>query len=462
MARLRLRHAVPVAVALLAVFAFPLVAQAQAPQVGHVVVLMLENHSFDSELGFWCAANPGRCTGMPATVKLADGTAVVPGTSPDKVPNVDHTVASQQMGLANNWDKISGCTARVHYACVSGYQPSAIPNLAALAGTYAVLDQAFTLHDAPSWGGHMDELAGTSGVFSGNNPYRAPGYTTSGPGWGCDAYHKVAQLVPVNGVRPPPQPSCIPDFSLGLPNGGAWAPTTATAVPTIMDEMDAAGVSWNIYATPSAAAESKGGNDPYAYIWSGCPSFAECLYTAQNSHLVWSGQFFTDAAKAALPAVSFLMPAGSGNAAFSQHNGNSNSAGDNWIGKVAKAVLNGPQGASSMLIVTYDDCGCFYDQVPPPIAPDGHRMGPRVPFVVAGPMVKPGSTDSTPTSSAGSILAFIEWDFGMPALGPNDARADNLSSLLLSTQPPPAAPHMVWRHLPASAYEVTADDDDAT
>ena len=36
-------------------------ASAQPSPIQHVVVLYLENHSFDSLLGYWCDENPGRC-----------------------------------------------------------------------------------------------------------------------------------------------------------------------------------------------------------------------------------------------------------------------------------------------------------------------------------------------------------------------------------------------------------------
>ena len=78
-------------------------------------------------------------------------------------------------------------------------------------------------------------------------------------------------------------PSCIPDFSLGLPNGGAFEPTRAHHVPTILDEMDQAGVTWRIYA----ARPGEG-----SYMWSGCPSFADCLYTRQDSDLVEPNRVF--------------------------------------------------------------------------------------------------------------------------------------------------------------------------
>jgi len=139
------------------------------------------------------------------------------------------------------------------------------------------------------------------------------------------------------------------------------------------------------------------------------------------------------------------MPAGDGNMAMSQHNTQSNALGDNWIGKVASAALGGPEASGTVLILTWDDCGCFYDSAPPPLAPDGRQMGPRVPFVVAGAYVKPGFTDSTPTSSTGSILAFIEWVFALPALGTNDAPAYNLSGMLSFTQAPVTLPRLAWR-----------------
>jgi phospholipase C len=41
--------------------------RAKASPVRHIVVLYLENHSFDSMLGYWCDAHPRRCPkgGMP-------------------------------------------------------------------------------------------------------------------------------------------------------------------------------------------------------------------------------------------------------------------------------------------------------------------------------------------------------------------------------------------------------------
>jgi phospholipase C len=430
-------------------------AQATTP-IAHIVVLMQENHSLDSELGYWCDQNPSRCTGLPTSVTLADGKVIKPGIAPDIVPNVSHNMASQEFARLNEWDRIYGCGAKTGYACISGYEPSAVPNLVSLASRYTILDHAFTLANAPSWGGHLDELAATTDGFTGDNPTVAPGYTgTVGPAWGCNATGKVATMLPVAGVTPPPQPSCIPDFSLDpvkYPYGGAWEPTIAAHVPTILDKMDTAGVTWNIYGGTNASA------------WAACPSFASCLDTAQDTHLLQSAAFFTAAAAGTLPQVSFVMPAGNpsigcpgtnSDFACSQHNEESNAVGDNWIGKIASTLFGGLDGASSALIITWDDCGCFYDPTVPPLAPDGRQMGPRVPFVLVSPYARPQYTDTTVTSSTGSILAFIEADFGLPALGANDAGADNLmGDFSFTAAHRLRLPRMVSRKLPAAAYRL--------
>ena len=366
---------------------------------------MQENHNFDSELGFWCDHHPARCAGMPASVTLADGTTVVPGVTPDSAPKVDHSVNAQTLGLSNNWDQINGCTASTNYACISGYDPSTIPNLSSLASKYTILNHAFTLANAPSWGGHLDELAGTTDGFTGDNPHVAKG-VTPGPGWGCDS-DRLANMLPVNGKAIPAQPSCIPDPALGLPNGGAYKQTVVRHIPTILDEMGSAGVSWKIYAMSTAQAKKYPNLPQTSCGWSACPSFADCRYTSQDANLVKSNTFFTDATAGTLPSVSFIMPTGNHNNIYSQHPPQSNAAGDNWIGRIVSAATNGPEGGSTAVIITYDDCACFYDQMTPPLAPDGRQMGPRVPFVVVSPYANPASTDSTVTSSTGSILAFI-------------------------------------------------------
>jgi phospholipase C len=274
-----------------------------------------------------------------------------------------------------------------------------------------------------------------------------PAAHTPGPGWGCDSF-KLAHWVSRSG-RAEAVPSCIPDPALPLRNGGAFEPTPVSYVPTIMDRLRSAGLTWRIYGT-QFPQNYRGGESPYD--WSICPSFAECRYTSQDKNLVPSDQFTADARAGTLPALSIVVP-GTGTAGDSQHNKFSMAAGDNWIGQVAGAVMNGPLWRSTVLFITYDDCGCFYDQVPPGKNPDGTVQGPRVPLVIVSPYARPHYTDSTPTTFAG-ILAYIEHTFRLAPVGVNDAKAYDFSAAFNYAQAPLTPIHMAQQQLPAAALHV--------
>lgn len=437
--------------------------------IQHVVVLDLENHSFDNLLGFWCqtATLPDGITprcgpgdAMPASVTLANGTVVTPTVDPDVVPLLNHNVASQVAaidgGKMDGWGNIPkgpggpACDAAHHYQCISGYQPTQDPNITTLAGAYALEDRFFSLKDSPSWGGHLYAVAATTDGFSGDNPLPAKGVAL-GPGWGCDSNRLAAR------IYGPAQPSCVPDFSLPLPNGGAFRPTSVLHVPDIMDELGAAGLSWNIYG----AAAPLSNTNWAGYQWSVCPSFAGCLDTSQHSGLVDQSQFFADAAAGTLPSWSLITAGGASLAAQEAtcHNGVSMAACDTYVGQVASAVMNSPEWSSTVLFITWDDYGGFYDSAAPPVNPDGTQEGLRLPLIAVSPYAVPESTDSTPASFA-SILKFTEQTFGLPPLEANDASAAtynlggmfNLNAapalqhrvLRMVTRPVPRGDHLVW------------------
>jgi phospholipase C len=433
-------------------------AAAMASPIRHVVVLYMENHSFDNVLGFWCRRNPGRCPagGMPARVTLSDGRRVVPSVDPDTVPVVSHSVASQLKAMnieggvprMNGWQNIpsdnpapdSSCDAASGYQCISGYEPGQIPNLARLATRFAVSDSTFSMGDSPSWGGHLYAVLGSLDGFLGNNPHAAPG-VAPGPGWGCNS-DKVAPWISPTG-RQEQVPSCVPDYSLNparYPYGGAFEATPVSWQPSILDRLDRAGLSWKLY---------DGGRQPATDGWAICPSLADCWYTSEQHHLSGIAQFRTNAADGTLPDFSVITP-GNMDAKYSQHNGTSMAAGDNWIGGLVRAVGNGPDWSSTALFITWDDCGCFYDQAVPSRNPDGTWQGPRVPLIIVSPYARPGHTDNTHTTFAG-ILAYTEHTFGLAPLGANDARAYDFSGAFNYSQAPLKPVRMVTRPLPYSA-----------
>src|SRR5207247_9288506 len=82
------------------------------------------------------------------------------------------------------------------------------------------------------------------------------------------------------------------------------------------------------------------------------------------------------------------------------------------------AIEDGPDWSSTAIFLTYDDCGCFYDHVPPP----SRNLGVREPMVIVSPFAKPGYTDST-NANFMSMLAYTEHTFGLAPLTQADAAA---------------------------------------
>ncbi len=436
--------------------------------IQHVVVIYQENHTFDETLGALCRVRTTPCDGFTGTVTLKGGIQVPMRRSPDVVPQVVHLVAAQAKaidgGAMDGWAGVKGCDATHNYACLTYYTPGQIPNLARLANVYAVSDRTFSMAASPSWGGHLYAAAASLDGFTGDNPIAAVGIT-AGPGWGCDS--KMVTSWRSQTGQYSQQPSCIPDprlDSVTHPYGGAFQATQVGSVKTIFDRLDTAGLAWKIYGQPPSATAKTG------YVWSICPSFAECIYTKQASNLVPTANVLNDAATGALPAYSVLTPSDSskqanGGVDTSQHNYKSMLAGDNWIGRVVSAIQNGPDAATTAIFITYDDCGCFYDHVRPPVNPDGTSQGPRMPMVIVSPYVKAGYTDSTPASLA-SILAFTEHTFALTPLSANDANAYDYSNSFDYTQKPAAPPKLTQRTLPAPTVTYLrthpGNDDDVT
>jgi phospholipase C len=279
--------------------------------------------------------------------------------------------------------------------------------------------------------------------FIGDSPATAPG-VTAGPGWGCDSNKIAGWRAPGGKVQE--VPSCIPDFHLGLANGGAFEPTLASHHATILDRLGAARLSWKIYGAANPT-------DP-GYIWSVCPSIAKCHYTVQAKHLVEASRFTPAASSGNLPAFSLVVAGGEGLGRDSCHNRESMTACDNYIGSLVSAVENGPDWSSTAVFITFDDFGGFYDQVPPPLNPDGTQQGPRSPLIIVSPYARAGYTDTTSSTFAG-ILAYTEHNFGLSPLGVNDAGAYDFSNSFNYTQTPLRPIRLRRSPLPRSARHIS-------
>jgi phospholipase C len=398
--------------------------------IEHVVIIFQENHSFDNVLGLLCVQDQ-RCDGA-TTATLSTGETYALTEATDKVANVPHLTSTQVTaingGTMNGFDLVGGCTPADGYACLSQYTQSGIPNLWALAEAFAISDRTFENEKIPSWGAHLELAAQTLDGFLGSNPVGGSemrGHNKDG--WGCVS-HKDAEWRDKTTHLVTLQPACIPDRN----GAGPYRPSPVPWVPTIMDRLDAKHLSYKLYTELTA------GNNGYKFDM--CSYFWACANSEQASHSVTATDILTDAASGNLPNFAFALPWFGATGPTSQHNGTLMHSGDNWIGQVLSAIMNGPDWDSTAVFITYDDCGCFYDHVPPPPG-----LGIREPMVIVSPWVRAGFTDSNVTTFSG-MVAFAEHALGLRPLTRQDANAYGYADAFDYTQDPlPPIPMMITK-----------------
>jgi phospholipase C len=389
-----------------------------ASPIKHVVIIYQENHTFDDVLGAVCES-PDRvtpCNGYTGPVTFEDGITAENVVQPDLVPNVAHGPRGQRHGIDNEWDHIAGCT-EAPYMCVSHVDPAAIPNLALWADTYTISDTTFAAGDASSFGAHVTLGAGTIDEFHGTNPVNSRTGAEPHYGWGCPS-NKDALWGEGSRSELTFEPTCIPNRQ----GKGAYRATRVPHVPSIMERMEQAGHTWHIY-------EGDSETEPTMGIWSICSYFSWCWRNRWDLEHESSRADFVDAAEGGkLPDLSILIPTTGG---ISQHNFSSMSKGDNYLGDMVGAVMDGPDWNSTAIFITYDDCGCFYDHVVPP-----KDLGLRNPMVIISPWAKPQGVDSTRAVQPYSMLSFTQHLFDLRPLTDNVTDAyDYANAFDFSQQP---------------------------
>ena len=132
----------------------------------------------------------------------------------------------------NGFDLNHDCAAHTHYRCYTQYAASGIPNLSTLAEKYVISDRTFSENPVPSWGGHIDLIAGQLDGFEGVGPTSNATPVAPGPGWGCNSNRDTPGAYPTKPLSDYIMvPSCIP-----RPDGyGPYRPSPVKSVPTILD-----------------------------------------------------------------------------------------------------------------------------------------------------------------------------------------------------------------------------------
>ena len=219
----------------------------------------------------------------------------------------------------------------------------------------------------------------------------------------------VNTLFPVNGPAPA---NATPERLLPLQTDA-----------TIGDRLDEKGVDWAWYAggwddalAHRADPLFQFHHQPFAYF----ANFA--LGSPGARRLKDEKDFVADITAGHLPPVSFFKPVGEDN----EHPGYTNVlAGENHTAFLIELIQKSPLWADTAIIVTYDENGGLWDHVAPP---KGDRWGPgtRVPTLLISPFARRGFVDHTVMDTT-AIDKLIETRFGLAPLGTRDAASPDMS-----------------------------------
>ncbi len=211
------------------------------------------------------------------------------------------------------------------------------------------------------------------------------------------------------------------------------APGIRFDFPTLPERLSAAGISWKCY---------DGSPGPRGFLpldpLRGFRDYATS--TALRSGIVPTRDLFRDLRAGTLPAVAWIFPS----VEESEHPPMDIRTGMWYVATVVNALMKSPYWSTSVLVLTWDEYGGFYDHVRPP-NPDDQGYGLRVPAIVISPYARPGFVDHA-TYDFTSVLRMIEDIFHVPPLSERDARARSLGETLRLSQRPLAP--VLWEGVP--------------
>lgn len=182
--------------------------------------------------------------------------------------------------------------------------------------------------------------------------------------------------------------------------------------PSVWQKLDEKGVDWRYY-----------------YV--DLPFLAILGNQIKEGHSFLIEQFFADCAAGALPPVTWVDP---GFAYNDNHPPHHPALGELFIASLHEALATSPLWDRTLVLLTYDEHGGFFDHVPPPTAPDDRaalgfdQLGFRVPSILWGPYVKQG-VDHTVYDHT-SWLRWICDKHGIEPWTARIAAADPLSGVL--------------------------------
>jgi phospholipase C len=368
-------------------------------EIEHVVVLMLENRSFDHMLGYLSldaggldvdGLQPGMANehdGRSYPIFRLERTASTKAQDPcHSGACVDEQLANGNGGFASNYIETREGPGAAEPVVVMGYYDGEqLPIYDFLARRFCVCDRWFCSVRGATF---PNRLYAVTGRAAGSRDNASP-----------PVYH----------------------------------------LPSFVRHLDTAGASWRWYT-----------HEVFTTIWAidrdYLPKTFDNVRPFQSPFSF--GDFFSAAQRGTLPKVAWIDPnfvdVGGAVGSNDDHPPSDVRAGQELVLKVFNALVRGPAWDRTLLVITYDEHGGFFDHVEPPTAededprPEFHALGPRVPAIVVSPRVRAGVShevfDHTSIIKT-CLVRFCRGEGGLiPDMGAR-VRAANHLGVLLDREP---------------------------
>ena len=395
-------------------------------KIKHVVIVIQENRSFDNLFATFPGAD-GTTVGLLHTGKHFK---LIKGTLRGKELNHMRSgyLTEYDNGKMDGFDLIgfgsSGNDGPAGRYPLRYVNPADIQPYWTMAKDYSLADHMFQTQGSGSFTAHQELIAGGTAFAPTKSLIDFP---SQGP-WGCDAPAKtVTTYITTSG-----------DFFFNT------GPFPCMSYKTMADVLDPKGLSWKYYVPPLLVPGSSG------FLWNAFDAIRNVRYGPDWANVVSPETgVFGDVKNNRLPAVSWVVPCGQN----SDHAAGTDT-GPSWVAGVVNAIGHSPAWSSTVIIVLWDDWGGYYDHVPPAFIDDQGGLGFRVPMIVISPYSKSVGYISHTQYEFGSILRFIEDNWGLQRLGSTDVRATSIGDMFDFTKPARA-----FTPIPAHAYHTCSKAD---
>ena len=399
------------------------------PEIDHVFVLMLENRSFDHM--FALSGIPGIHAATAADINQYDGKDYpFQGGAPDILPSDPlHDfcdVLDQVCGAGSDCSAVTPYPPRTNSGFVANYATTKVKRGLLGSKPLPAADRGLVMRgiDSARQAPALDTLARAYALCDG---WYA---SLPGPTWPNRFF--------VHGASS--------DGEADAPSAGdifKWESFSGFRYPhgSIYDRLRDAGYAYRLYGDKRGPLS---GRIPQVAAIKGIDYF----------DVRDLDDFAGDLAGPYTARYTFIEPAygdivsGSYRGGSSQHPMDGLAGGDDLVARVYNAIRQSPLWENSLLIITYDEHGGFYDSgIPPQAAPppndgsgapqnpqgfDFSVYGVRVPAVVVSPWIARGGVDHSLYDHS-SVLATVERLFGLDPLTDRDAQAADVLHLLTGT-----------------------------